>query len=93
MESMLEKRLLILLPFCMFIVEHSLKEYEENEEKRQELVEALKDIMQGLARMQDAGEIDVLTQRSLIELTDKVNYHLARKYGTVQKEAKKIMDW
>ena len=49
--------------------------------------------MQGLARMQDAGEIDVLTQRSLIELTDKVNYHLARKYGTVQKEAKKIMDW
>ena len=79
-ESMLEKRLLILLPFFMFIVEHSLKEYEENEEKRQELVEALKDIMQGLARMQDAGEIDVLTQRSLIELTDKVNYHLARRY-------------
>ncbi len=90
-DIMLKKRLLILLPFYMFIVENSLKECEENAAKRQELMKSLRTIVAGLDNLLLLGDIDALMRKSLMELTDKVNYHLARNYAKVQKEAEKVM--
>ncbi len=90
-DMMLKKRLLILLPFYMFIVENSLKECEANEVKRQELMESLRTIATGLDNLLLLGDIDFYTRKSLMELMDKVNYHLARNYAKVQKEAEKVM--
>ena len=86
-----KKKLLILLPFYMFVVEKSLKDYEENASKRQELMDSLRMIVNGLDNLLLLGDIDVLVRKSLVELSAKVNHHLARNYAKVQKEAKNIM--
>ena len=90
-DMMLKKRLLILLPFYMFIVENSLKECEADEAKRQELMDSLRTIAAGLDNLLLLGDIDSYTRKSIMELMDKVNYHLARNYAKVQKEAEKVM--
>ena len=90
-DVIFKKKLLILLPFYMFVVEKSLKDYEENASKRQELMDSLRMIVNGLDNLLLLGDIDVLARKSLVELSAKVNHHLARNYAKVQKEAKNIM--
>ena len=48
-------------------------------------------IVSGLDKLLLLGEIDVVARKSLVELSAKVNHHLARNYAKVQKEAKNIM--
>ena len=90
-DMMFKKKLLILLPFYLFVVEKSLKDYEENSGKRQELMDSLRMIVAGLDNLLLLGDIDALARKSLVELSAKVNHHLARNYAKVQKEAKNIM--
>lgn len=90
-DKIFHKKLFILLPFYMFVVEKSLKECEENPKKLAELLESLGKIVTGLDMLLRIGVVDELLRRSLLELSEKVNYHLARNYKTVQKEAEAVM--
>lgn len=52
---------------------------------------SLRTIVAGLDNLLLLGDIDALARKSLMELTAKVNHHLARNYAKVQEEAKNIM--
>lgn len=90
-EQIFQKKLLILLPFYLFTIKKSLKIYNENEEKRQELVKTLNSILIKLNELSTRGDIDEHTKRSIIDLMKKVNHQLTHNYKNVQKEAEAIM--
>ncbi len=54
-------------------------------------MESLRTIVTGLDNLLLLGDIDFLMRKSIMELMDKVNYHLARNYAKVQKEAEAVM--
>lgn len=57
-DVMLNKRLLILLPFYLFVVEKSLKECEANSDKLADLLISLRTIVKGLDALLLLGDID-----------------------------------
>lgn len=90
-DAMLNKQLLILLPFYLFVVEKSLKDCEENSDKLAELLDSLQTIVKGLDALLLLGYIDELTRKSILEFSNMVNVHLARNYAKVRKGAEDVM--
>ncbi|MCI6097627.1 MAG: hypothetical protein MR700_02295 [Selenomonadaceae bacterium] len=90
-DVMLNKRLLILLPFYLFVVEKSLKECEANSDKLADLLISLRTIVKGLDALLLLGDIDELMRQSILEFSHMVNVHLARNYAKVRKGAEDIM--
>ena len=90
-DFMLNKRLLILLPFYLFVVEKSLKDCEEDSDKLAELLNSLQTIVKGLDALLALGDIDELTRKSILEFSNMVNIHLAKNYAKVRKGAENIM--
>ena len=90
-DIMFKKRLLILLPFYLFVVEKSLKDCEADSDKLAELLNSLQTIVKGLDALLLLGDIDELTRNSILEFSNMVNVHLARNYAMVRKGAEDIM--
>ena len=66
-DIMFKKRLLILLPFYLFVVEKSLKDCEADSDKLAELLNSLQTIVKGLDALLLLGDIDELTRNSILE--------------------------
>lgn len=91
LEMLFYRRLLILLPFYMFIVENGLAERERDPVKLRELTASLESIVRQLDLLSELGVITAYTRKAIIELSNKVNQQLTRKYPAVQKEAEAVM--
>ena len=90
-DIMFKKRLLILLPFYLFVVEKSFKECEADSDKLSELLNSLQTIVKSLDALMLLGDIDELTRNFILEFSNMVNVHLARNSAMVRKEAEDIM--
>ena len=90
-DVMFKKRLLILLPFYLFVVEKSFKECEADSDKLSELLNSLQTIVKSLDALMLLGDIDELTRNFILEFSNMVNVHLARNYAMVRKGAEDIM--
>lgn len=66
-DIMFKKRLLILLPFYLFVVEKPLKDCEADSDKLAELLNSLQTIVKGLDALMLLGDIDELTRNSILE--------------------------
>ena len=66
-DIMFKKRLLILLPFYLFVVEKPLKDCEADSDKLAELLNSLQTIVKGLDALMLLGYIDELTRNSILE--------------------------
>ena len=90
-DVMFKKRLLILLPFYLFVVEKSFKECEADSDKLSELLNSLQTIVKSLDALMLLGDIDELTRNFILEFSNMVNVHLARNSAMVRKGAEDIM--
>ena len=85
LDEIFEKRLLMLIPFYIFSHEKSFSEYNNNEQKLQELKAEYRIILERLDDLENQGIIGAFDKRTIIELSSDVIREIARKYENVQK--------
>ena len=91
LDEIFEKRLLILLPFHIFLHEKELSLYNEDNHKRKELIHEYEDIIGKLNDLNQIGEISSLEKYCIITSMRNVLSLIAKKYKKVIKEADKVM--
>ena len=92
LDMIFEKHLFILLPFWIFTYENRLKEYEENEDKREELTDDFRIIMKRLQETCENGTIDEYTKCMIVDMSKKVVRNLlGNKFPEVRKEVEIMM--
>ena len=90
-EQIFEKNLLFLIPFHIFCFENSFKEYEDNPEKLNKLIQEYEWIRQRLENLCIEGKITELYLHALKDMTKRVVENLAQKYRQVQKGMSDVM--
>ena len=85
LDEIFEKRLLMLIPFYIFSHEKSFSEYNNNEQKLEELKAEYRIILERLDDLEKQGIIGAFDKRTIIELSSDVIGEIARKYENVQK--------
>jgi len=90
-DTIFEKKLLILLPFYLFRFANELNELEENAEKRKDIEDALTDINQRLEAFKKQGSINEYQKRITQELLLRVSERLMVGYENIKKEVNEIM--
>lgn len=85
LDKIFEKRLLMLIPFYIFSHEKSFSEYNNNEQKLEELKAEYRIILERLDDLEKQGIIGAFDKRTIIELSSDVIREIARKYENVQK--------
>ncbi len=85
LDEIFEKRLLMLIPFYIFSHEKSFSEYNNNEQKLEELKAEYRIILERLDDLEKQGIIGAFDKRTIIELSSDVINEIARKYENVQK--------
>ena len=85
LDEIFEKRLLMLIPFYIFSHEKSFSEYNNNEQKLEELKAEYRIILERLDDLEKQGIIGAFDKRTIIELSSDVIREIARKYENVQK--------
>ena len=85
LDEIFEKRLLMLIPFYIFSHEKSFLEYNNNEQKLEELKAEYRIILERLDDLEKQGIIGAFDKRTIIELSSDVIREIARKYENVQK--------
>ncbi len=90
-EEIFEKKLLLLLPFYIFVYEKRFQEYEKNPAMLETLVAEYEGIAKRLEKLQETGELTTYTRKILQEMTGKVVEHLAVKYDRVREGVKSVM--
>lgn len=90
-DDIFEKGLLFLIPFHIFSYESRLKEYDKNRDKLKELQGEYKDIADRIEQLLNAGELSEYTKCTILDMSDKVLKHIARKYENVRKGVKDVM--
>ena len=85
LDEIFEKRLLMLIPFYIFSHEKSFSEYNNNEQKLEELKAEYRIILERLDDLEKQGIIGAFDKRTIIELSSDVIQEIARKYENVQK--------
>ena len=85
LDEIFEKRLLMLIPFYIFSHEKSFSEYNNNEQKLEELKAEYRIILERLDDLEKQGIIGAFDKRTIIELSSDVIREIARKYKNVQK--------
>ena len=85
LDEIFEKRLLMLIPFYIFSHEKSFSEYNNNEQKLEELKTEYRIILERLDDLEKQGIIGAFDKRTIIELSSDVIREIARKYENVQK--------
>ena len=90
-EDIFEKKLLFLIPFYIFSHESRFKEYNKNIDSLNALKGEHADILSRLEKMLDDGDISEYTKCTLIDMSNKVLEHIARKYENVREGVKSVM--
>ena len=85
LDEIFEKGLLMLIPFYIFSHEKSFSEYNNNEQKLEELKAEYRIILERLDDLEKQGIIGAFDKRTIIELSSDVIREIARKYENVQK--------
>ena len=85
LDEIFEKRLLMLIPFYIFSHEKSFSEYNNNEDKLEELKAEYQIILERLDDLENQGIIGAFDKRTIIDLSSDVINEIARKYENVQK--------
>ena len=85
LDEIFEKRLLMLIPFYIFSHEKSFSEYNNNEQKLEELKAEYRIILERLDDLEKQGIIGAFDKQTIIDLSSDVINEIARKYENVQK--------
>ena len=90
-EEIFEKGLLFLIPFYIFSHESRFKEYDGDKDKLRELQREYKDITDRIEQLLNAGEISEYTKCTIMDMSNKVLMHIARKYENVMEGVKQVL--
>ena len=90
-EEIIEKRLLLLLPFMAFLFEDALAEMEENEDSFEVLKNALDETDRRLEELKAHKEINEVTKQHLIDWVKRVFDKISVKYERVREGVDHIM--
>ncbi len=90
-DEIFEKGLLFLIPIYIFLHESRFKEYDKDADKLRALKDEYGDIMGRPEGLLDAGQISEYTKCTLIDMSNKVLEHIARKYENVREGVKSVM--
>lgn len=90
-NEIFDKNLLFLIPFYIFSHESRFKEYEEDEEKLQELSREYADIMKRLEDLCTEGKISEYVKCTLVDMSKKVIKNIAARYAKVRKGVTAVM--
>lgn len=90
-DEIFEKKLLFLIPFYIFSHESRFEEYNKDMHKLNTLKMEYADIVCRLERLLDAGEISEYTKCTIVDMSNKVLEHIARKYENVREGVKSVM--
>ncbi len=91
LDDIFEKNLLLLIPFYIFSHEKSFPEYNDNEQKLEELKGEYHEILKRLDELERQKVIGAFDKRTIIELSNDVIREIAQKYENVQKGVGEIM--
>ena len=83
--------MLLLIPFYIFSHEKSFPEYNDNEQKLEELKGEYHEILKRLDELERQKVIGAFDKRTIIELSNDVIREIAQKYENVQKGVGEIM--
>lgn len=72
-------------------VESRFKEYDGDKDKLGELQREYKDITDRIEQLLNAGEISEYTKCTIMDMSNKVLMHIARKYENVMEGVKQVM--
>ncbi len=90
-DDIFERGLLFLIPFHIFSYESRFEEYENDRDKLRELQGEYKDIADRIEQLLNAGDISEYTKCTILDMSDKVLKHIARKYVNVREGVKDVM--
>ncbi len=90
-DDIFEKGLLFLIPFHIFSYESRFEEYEEDRDKLRQLQGEYKAIADRIEQLLNAGELSEYTKCTILDMSDKVLKHIARKYENVREGVKDVM--
>ncbi len=90
-EEIFEKGLLFLIPFYIFSYESRFQEYNEDRDKLKELQGEYKDIAERIEQLMNDGVISEYTKCTIMDMSDKVLVHIARRYENVREGVKQVM--
>lgn len=90
-REIFEKRLLFLIPFYIFSHESRFGEYNKDMDRLEVLRAEYEEIVCRLEGLLDAGEISEYTKCTIIDMSNKVLEHIARKYENVKEGVKSVM--
>ena len=90
-DDIFEKGLLFLIPFHIFSYESRFEEYEEDRDKLRQLQGEYKAIADRIEQLLNAGELSEYTKCTILDMSDKVLKHIARKYEKVREGVKDVM--
>ncbi len=91
LQEIFKKKLLLLIPFYIFSHEARFEEYEKDSAKIKGLQEEYDQIKDHLEELLNQGIISEYTKCTLIDMSNKVLEHLARKYDSVKEGVKAVM--
>lgn len=90
-DEIFQKNLLFLIPFYIFSHESQFEEYEKDETKRKVLESEYEYIKNELEELVNRKIISEYTRCTLIDMSNKVLEHIAKKYDSVREGVKSIM--
>lgn len=91
LEELFEKNLLLLIPFYIFSHESRFEVYEKDKTKLRVLQKEYEWIKNKLEELSKQGIINEYTRCTIIDMSNKVLEHIARKYHTVKEGVKLVM--
>ena len=91
LEEIFKKKLLFLIPFYIFSHEGRFEEYERDEMKLEALMSEYNRIKVSLEELSDRRIISEYMKCTIIDMSNKVLEHIARKYESVRKGVKSVM--
>ena len=90
-DDIFEKKLWFLIPFHIFSYEKSLKNYENNETERENLIREYEKIKSRLEKLTEDKVITDFQKIMILDMSKKVVDYIAEKYSNVKEGVKKIM--
>lgn len=91
LDDIFDKKLLLLIPFYIFLFEKDFKEYNSNKQKLIELEAEYEAILEHLDELQKKGFIGAFDRHTIIELSGNVVDEIAKKYENIRKGVGDIM--
>lgn len=91
LEEIFEKELLFLLPFYIFSHEACFEEYEKDKAKLEVLQNEYEQIKNRLEGLLEKGTISEYIRCTIIDMSNKVLEHIAKKYHAVREGVKSVM--